>query len=323
MTRSITAGELQTYLTTITNHLLDELPLLKDQRGLAATIVDDTTRLLRYKEEKSNSPLTKDDLMHPDFIKHLSQAIITQATLIGSAEETQFLEELIAAINQLKASAAYHAELKSVLQEQEALLNDLNEIMNDLMEMMELDPTAANKIHDKLRKKMQKKLNQKMSKKLEKLLSLLLNPKNKASLRDALRKLMNELRANIEKLKKNKSHDKTVRPLNEDIYINLFGLLNSYIAGSIAVPLTQYIGNGLGFNDWNPYHGYANIDKINEINFMFGDSLGVEGDTLRNFLAIEDDVVNALTDLLRAEGLTSEPSAPQPFAIDKGPKTHG
>jgi hypothetical protein len=298
------------------------MPQLKDQHGLTAKIVDDTTRLLRYKEEKSSVPLTKQDMMNSDFIKQLSQTIITQATLIGSSEEMKFLEELILAINQMKVSASYQSELKSVIQEQEALLNDLNEIMNDLMEMMQLDPESVNKIHDKLRKKILKKLNQKMSKKLEKLLSLLLNPKNKMSLRDALRKLMNEIRANIERLKKNKSLDKTVRPLNEDIYINLFGLLNSYITGSIPVPLSQYIGNGLGFNDWNPHHGYANIDKINELNFMFGDSLGMESDTLRNFLSIEDDVVNELTDLLRAEGLAPEPTAPTPFAIDKGPSTH-
>lgn len=322
MVESVKPEQLEKYLTSLTNKLLENNPALKAQPDLIDKIVADTTQLIRYKEQKSKSVVTMKELLHPDFINHISTTIISQAVINGSAEKRKFIAELMEVINQLRAGNAYHNELRSALQEQEALLNDINDIMNELSELMTLSPEVLDKLQQKLRKNLQKRLNKQLLKKLEKILSVLMNPKNKESLRDALRRLINEIRANIETLKKNgsKTLDKTQRPVPEDIYINLFGLLNSYIAGSIAVPLTQYLGNGLGFTDWNPYHGYANIDKINELNFMFGDSLGMEADTLRNFFALDEDVVSDLQDLLRAEGFVLENTAPNPFDIKHNPK---
>lgn len=321
MERSISAEELDKYLKTITNKLLENNPALKNQDGLIDKVVDETTRILRFKEQKSKSAITKTKILDPEFIRQLSQTIVTTAVLHGSEEQQQFMAALEEALSHLKAKNAYHNELHSVLQEQEALLNDLQELLKDLTELTNLDPVLLDKIQEKLHKKLQKRMHKKLLKKLEKLLSLKLNPNNKESLRDALRKLMNEIKANIDLLKKNPTLDKTLRPIREDVYINLFGLLNSYIAGSIAVPLTQYIGNGLGFNDWNPFHGYANIDKINEISFLFQDPLGMEAQTLQNFFAMDDEEVNTLTDLLRAEGLAPEHAAQfaTPFDLKKSP----
>ena len=320
MHQSVSPETLATYLHSISRKLLEEHPTLNDQPGLVDKIVDDTTQILRYKEAKSKAMLTKQKLLDPEFLKQLTQTMITEAVLHGFQEQLEFIEALKQAIHANKLS--YQTELHSLIQEQEALLNDISDIMNELNDLINVDPEIAGRLQEKLRKKLQKRLHKKLLKKLEKLLSFTLNPKNKEALRDSLRKLMNAIKASIEHLKKNKSTDKTLFPIHEDIYINLFGLLNSYIAGSIAVPLTQYLGNGLGFNDWNPHHGYANIDKINEINFMFGDSLGIEANTLRNFFAIEDDMVNALTDLLIAEGLEAAPAPkmPSPFDISSGPK---
>ncbi len=320
MGQPIAEETLEKYLRSLTNKLLENNASLKDQPGLIDKVVSDTTSIIRYKEAKSKTVVTMKELLNPDFINQISTTIIAQAVIQGSEEERKFMAELMEAINQLRAGNAYHNEFRSALQEQEALLNDINDIMNELSELMTLSPEVLDKLQQKLRKNLQKKLNKQLLKKLEKILNLKLNPKNKESLRDLLRRLVNEIRANIESLKKNKTLDKTMRPVSEDVYMNLFGLLNSYIAGSIAVPLTQYIGNGLGFNDWNPYHGYANIDKINELNFMFGDSLGMEADTLRNYFSLDDDVVSDLQDLLRSEGFTQENTAPNPFDIKHNPK---
>lgn len=320
MGKPVTPEELQKYLQTIANKVLAGNPSLRDQPGLMDKIITDAAQCIRFKEQKSKSVLTIKDLNNPEFIKHIGTAIITQAVLNGSDEQRKFIAELMEAIQQLRSGSVYRNELRASLQEQEGLLNDINDIMNELTEIMAMSPEVLDKLQQKLRKNLQKRLNKQLLKKLEKILSLLMNPKNKESLRDALRRMINEIRANIAHLKKNKSLDKTVRPVPEDIYINLFGLLNSYIAGAIAVPLTQYIGNGLGFNDWNPYHGYANIDKINELNFTFGDSLGMEADTLRNYFALEEDTVSELSDLLRAEGLTQENTAPTPFDLKNIPK---
>lgn len=321
MPQSVTPAELQKYLDVITNKLLANNPAHKDQPDLIKKIIDDTTQVIRFKEQKSKSVVTKEKLLDPEFIQQLSQTIIAQAVMNGSEEQKQFITELMEAIQQLKTSKAYQSELRSMLQEQEELLNDLNQLMEELSELANLDPLMLDKVQQKLRKKLQKRLHAKILKRLEKLIAMRFNPSNKESLRDAIRKLINEIKANIEALKKNKSLDNTVRPLKEDLYINLFGLLNSYIAGSIQVPLLQYIGNGLGFNDWSPFHGSANIDKVNELNFMFGDSLGLESATLRKFFSIEDDVVNELCDLLQSEGLTLEKTAPSPFDTKNTPKS--
>lgn len=313
MVESVKPEQLEKYLTSIANKLLENNPALKDQPGLIDKIVTDTTQIIRYKEAKSKSVVTMKELLDPAYINQISTTIISQAVIHGSEEEKKFMAELMEAINQLRVGNTYHNELRSALQEQEALLNEINQIMSELPELMTLNPELLDKLQQKIRKNLLKRLNKQQLKRLEKILAMLMNPKNKESLRDALRRLINEIRANIESLKKNKSLDKTQRPISEDIYINLFGLLNSYIAGAIAVPLTQYLGNGLGFNDWNPYHGYANIDKINELNFMFGDSLGMEAGTLKNFFALDDEVVSDLLDLLKAEGFVLENTAPTPL----------
>ena len=319
MTQSVSPEDLKKYLDTLAHQLLANNPSLSDQPGLIDKIVQDTTDIIRYKEQKSKTVVTKKQILDPDFIQKVSQTIISQAVMNGSEEQKKLMHALIQAIQELRTTKAYQHELKSMLQEQEALLNDLQELMTELNDILKLDPLMLDQMQNKLRKKLQNRIHKKLLKRLEKILAMKLNPKNKEALRDALRKLINEIKANIENLKKKNPLDKTVRPLQEDVYMNLFGLLNSYITGSIPVPLTQYLGNGLGFNDWNPFHGYANIDKINEINFMFGDSLGMEADTLRNLFAIEDDVVNELCDLLRAEGLALENTTPTPCDTKNNP----
>ncbi|HTM63110.1 MAG TPA: hypothetical protein VL360_01260 [Gammaproteobacteria bacterium] len=320
MTQSVTPVDLKKYLSKLANKLLADNPELKDQPGLIDKVIQDTTQLIRFKEQHSKTAITPKQLMDPDFINQLSVTIISQAVMQGSEEQKKLIEELTNVLNDLKTSKTYQSELRAAIQEQEALLNEINDILNELTEIMSMNPEALDKIQQKLKKKLQKHLHKKLLKRLEAIIALRLNPNNKEALRDLLRKLINEIKANIESLKKNKHADKTLRPIKDDIYVNLFGLLNSYITGSIAVPLMTYIGNGLGFNDWNPYHGYANIDKINEINFMFGDSLGMEADTLKHFFELEDTEVNELVDLLRAEGIEPTKPAPNPFDMKNQPK---
>jgi hypothetical protein len=321
MPQSVSAEDLERYLRILTKKVLDSNPDLHQQPGLLDHIVNETTSVLRFKEKTSKSVLTKEKITDPEFIRHITQVIVTEAVMNGSEDQKKFLQELMQAINEIKANGSYQNEVRSMIQEQESLLKDLQDLMNELDELMTINPELLDKIQSKLHKKLQNRLHKKLLKKLEKLLAMKINPKNMAAMRDALRKLMNEIIFHLEALKKNKNADKTLRPIKEDLYINLFGLLNSYIAGAIAVPLTQYLGNGLGFNDWNPFHGYANIDKINEINFMFQDPMGMEAKTLQNFVAMDDEEVNMMISLLHEAGFEIELPLKKenPFDVSKGP----
>lgn len=311
MAASISSTQLHQYLESITGKLLASLPDLPDNDDFKTAIINQTTDVLRRREDNTGVPITMDTLTDPAFIKCLSAMIVTQATLSGSEENLEIMHVIENMVNELKQAGAYQRELHSLLQDQESILHDLEELLGELDNMGDISPEMINNIKNNLLKKLRQRMNKKMFKKLEKFLNEYFKHRMSGSLRDNLRKMINEIRTNLDRLKKGNKADNKISPVPEDIYINLFGLLNSYITGSISIPLISFIGNGLGFNDWNPNHGYANIDKINEISFIFGDSLGIEAKTLENYFSIEDDFVSQLSDLLRVEGISPEPEPPE------------
>jgi len=94
------------------------------------------------------------------------------------------------------------------------------------------------------------------------------------------------------------------KAMTTDAYSNLFGLVNSAIAGGHAIPIPQFVGNGLGFNDWNPNDGSAPIDYGNSLqDNQFGDSLGLNAITAERYLSIPDPIIDGFQDKLRQEGL--------------------
>jgi hypothetical protein len=120
-------------------------------------------------------------------------------------------------------------------------------------------------------------------------LKLLLNKKNNPNLKTDFKNLLikhlgplktGEVYTNTEifmqALLKETPEMKGKKTQVDDPYINLLGVLNSYITGSLPVPTPQDMGNGLAIPDMNPYNGSANIDKAHNMDFSWGDSIGLE-----------------------------------------------
>jgi len=155
----------------------------------------------------------------------------------------------------------------------------------------------ANKLTDAIKK------NPELKKKLDKVfeclplgnqkfmneLKLLLNKKNNPDIKSDFKNLLSkhlppekhgELLTHLEKflqnLKKETPEMKGKKTQVDDPYINLLGVLNSHITGTHPVPTPQDMGNGLAIPDMNPYNGSANIDKLHNMDFSWGDSMGLE-----------------------------------------------
>ena len=80
-----------------------------------------------------------------------------------------------------------------------------------------------------------------------------------------------------------------------DPYQNLLGLLDSSVTGSIPIIVYQFLGNGLGIPDVNPYNGSAPIDRLN--NPYDQDSPEVNRNTEGNLLQFGGPVLQLLESL--------------------------
>ena len=129
----------------------------------------------------------------------------------------------------------YVQQLKSMASEQNELLAALFELLNELQELENIDPSVKEKIRDKLRKKLKKRLSRKAFRKLEALLNMYFIPQSTDTIKQAIQKIITAVKNNLDKL--NKNPDKSKQP-TADLYINLFGVLSSYITGSHAVPMS-------------------------------------------------------------------------------------
>lgn len=88
-----------------------------------------------------------------------------------------------------------------------------------------------------------------------------------------------------------------------DNMTQLFGLASSAIAGTIAVPITYMAGNGLGITDFNPHHGFAQIDLANKIDSAQGDPQGNEARAKQNYMANAGNVVEEFQQDLLETGI--------------------
>lgn len=122
-------------------------------------------------------------------------------------------------------------------------------------------------------------------------------PQELKALQDALKNSTDKLFKDMEKNFNIRPEPQASKKLSDDLYTNLFGLLNSAVEGTMAVPVTCYVGNGLGFNDWNPYNGDAPIDMQNSVkDTAFGDALGLNAITLEHYKAIPDTITSEYYD---------------------------
>lgn len=128
-------------------------------------------------------------------------------------------------------------------------------------------------------------------------------PGQDAKLKEQLAAFSNKLMKELHKNNKDAFKEEP-QPEPDDAYTNLFGIINSAVSGGHAVPVPQYIGNGLGFNDWNAYDGSANIDSLNSTkDTQFGDPQSLNAATLQNYAAIDDNLMGSLPDLAETAGL--------------------
>lgn len=299
MSDTVSTPELQHYLETLANRLVRDNPALKKPPGDIDKLVQDTSDLLRYKEKEMGQTLNSERLLDPEFVEQLAVTMVSIGTINSNKELQEILRLLEKAVKEVGKSGAYGKELKNVMNEEVEILDALFEMLEELDELFELDPDKREKIREKMKQKLKKRLGKKAFEKLEAMLNLFFMPMNKGTVKAAIQKLIAAIKANLDKYGNSPTQGMGAP---KDMYVNLFGVLSSAITGSHPIPMQSYMGNGLGFVDWNPFHGSANIDSVNDINMRFGDSLGLEKNIIRRYFRFEDATVNEFVALLRQEG---------------------
>lgn len=140
-------------------------------------------------------------------------------------------------------------------------------------------------------------------------LEKLLSPEEKKQLQQEIQKCCAEILNDLKKLgliKPKPPEPGASKPkLDEEMakgfdnYTNLFGLVSSAITGGHPAVVQCFMGNGLGFPDWNPNAGRAQIDLQNRVDDQtFGDSLGLNASTMGRYLQFAGD---SLIDTFKAD----------------------
>lgn len=187
-----------------------------------------------------------------DLIKLLVATLKTngQKITLGNMKDKSFVNNMAMAMNTALQS-------KMELDLDPKLIEALKKIcgdkdINEIIKKLKLDPNELEKIFTPEQLKQIKEL--------------------------LMKKNFNLLMKESIKLLENKN-----KPASEDPYSQLLGMLTSSQTGSIAVVVVCFLGNGNAFPDFSPDNGYAHIDDINNVNTMFGDSMGMEASTKQNF----------------------------------------
>ena len=97
------------------------------------------------------------------------------------------------------------------------------------------------------------------------------------------------------------------------MYVQLFGLLNIELAGSLSVPVYYWAGNGLGFNDWNANQDLTQIGSQNNPYSSSGDPLGAKQLIKDNLLSTSTEIIDEVIHTFEQAGLTSKPPTASPF----------
>lgn len=147
----------------------------------------------------------------------------------------------------------------------------MNDMTPEFMKSLNHNLVKGTQLFDKLNKVLQKHglLDKNGQLDVQKLMNLAPNQKKelKDDLKNSLQQfLKNDLKLTPEPGKKNADElaEQMTNGLGNqaDPYVNLLGLLNSRVSGSIPAVVQCFLGNGLNIDDVNPDHGMAQIDQF-------------------------------------------------------------
>lgn len=274
--------DLDTYVDNVMDNLFSFVPglsdLSNDAKAFDSIKEHAKEMLLVHEQTLGGNPLTVEKALEPDFLQQFTQGLVAIAVLDKKTEGLEGDEKSLA----------------------DALENTINQVMDFLKNDEEFQKELKG-LDEKLKNdfKPQERAEKKNGM-LDELLSKFLPEKLQQQLKGILEKFKKELEKTLDKDMK----DAPKMPSPDDVYTNLFGMINSAVAGGHQVPIQGFVGNGLGFNDWSPYDGNAPIESQNSLkDTQFGDSLGLNASTESNYDSIGMTLVD---DLLGAKNMTPE-----------------
>lgn len=253
-------------------------------------------------------------LAKPENKNFLDNIALNALKFINNAGRDEGLSERklddYAIMKNLAESVAVSATASDTLEKSPELLDKIGNVLNEVNKALNEDP--------EFKKKFEKIANSDLSEKeknkeFEKLIEdhFKDDPKKLESIKNDLKEVSNALLKKVHKALDPDSETPEPKIPGNDLYSNLFGLAISGQTGGLQIPITQYLGNGLGFNDWNPNDGNSPIDYQNSTkDTQFGDSLGLNATTTRNYLSIPEASVDGFRSQLEAAGLKPPSTAP-------------
>ena len=121
-------------------------------------------------------------------------------------------------------------------------------------------------------------------------------PEELKKLQEKLKLAMQDLFADLKKRFKLEPKPQAVEQSSEYAYQNIFGLISG-VTGGLAIPVSVFLGNGLGFNDWNPNDGSAPIDNLKpKSENPNGDPIGIKAHVLENLIGMEANTATRMVD---------------------------
>lgn len=265
-------------IKAIADFAIEKNPALAKPENKAAlnSIVTNALKLV-FKSGKEEG-LTERKLDDYSVMKNLAESVAASATMSASLSESPELNK----------------KLESVLDIVRDELKNNPEFKKKFDAVAKLEGPEQSKALDKLLKEHFKD-----------------DPKKLQLLQRGLKEIETAvLKNSYEKLNSAEKAPEPQIPGN-DPYSNLTGMILSGQTGGLQIPIAQYIGNGLGFNDWNPNNGSSPLDAQNSIeDSQFGDSLGLNATTMRNYLSIPETAIDSFSSALESAGLRAPSTAP-------------
>lgn len=228
-------------------------------------------RLLKDKPAMANNPKMVNELID-ESVKLLNERFINapKEMTIENLRDPNF-------VKQLAVSLTITAELKN----EPGLAKEMDKALEKLMK----DPAFRKEFSELNPKDIE------APSKLDKLLDKFLNKDQKEMVKDALKKV-NQFFDKKFGTSKDKKGDKDKPADQPDEFINLYGLLNSKMTGTIMVPSCNS-AIPPGVVGLSPNIGDAPIDKINNIrDTSQGDGLGSNAKAMQNFSKIAGNIVS-------------------------------
>lgn len=291
---------------TFLNTLIKEHPSLKNNIASNKDALLNTMRelLIMQKPELDQKDLRK------GFLEELTTAfvgVITQNNLSHDPNKN------------------FTDRVKDIFANKPELVKEMKELMEEMKDP-KLNPNSPEYDANK-RKDFDKKL-EKLSQKFEQSLT----GKDKENLHSAIKNFCAEMLNDQKKVGLFKPKDPQPgqkKPEEEmtknftDKYTNLFGLVCAAITGSHPAVVQCFLGNGLGFNDWNPNSGSSQIDLENKTDdTQYGDPLARNASAMANYLKFTGgNFVNTYQQDLQENNViqNTQSKSPTPFSTTPNP----